>query len=477
MKESLSQTLTQRLQQRLSPLQMRLVRMLGMSEPEVEEEVRRELDDNPALECENPLPDTEEYAETAEQMQMADYSSEEEIPFYRLDMRGRGADDAYYEPVAVDGGQSLMEMLMEQLSETDLSDEDRQIATYIIGNLDGNGYMTRTLPQIADDLAFNAGLDVETARLRKIFERIRSLDPAGVGAMDLRDCLLLQLRRLSPTPDTEMALEIVDHYFDLFSLRHFDRLASMLDTDRESLRRAEEIIRSLDPKPAARIGDTAADEKTRHIVPDFTVETEPDGTITVAMPNNIPELAIEESYRPGHKIKMPDDGDTRRREALAFINRKREEASDFIDLLRLRRRTLLRVMEAIVSLQHDFFMSEDEAALRPMVLKDVAAITGFDISVISRATSGKYVATPGGVYPLKFFFNERVSATGDDDTSARAIMAAIRELVDSENPLSPLSDEALLAGLKEKGFTPARRTVAKYRDRLGIPVARLRKKL
>lgn len=486
MKTALTQTLTQRLQQRLSPLQMRFVRMLEMSEPEVEEEVRRELDDNPALERADTAADAEEYGETAEQMQMADYRADD-LPPYRLEARNRSRDDQYFEPVAVAEGPSMIDQLLLQLSETDIPAIDLPIATYIIGNIDRNGYMGRTLPQLADDLAFSQGIEVAPERLRGIFDRIRALDPAGICATDLRDCLLLQLKRLKPTPDVELATEIVSHYFDLFSLRHFDRLESALGVDREALRRAAEVIRGLDPKPASRMADTAGDDRTAHIVPDFYVEADDDGTVHVTMPNNIPELAIEASFRPDAAMKPQtrEEGTARRREALAFVNRKREEATDFIDLLRLRRSTLLKVMEAIVNLQRRFFVTEDEAQLRPMVLRDVAALTGFDISVISRATQGKYLATAAKTYPLKYFFNERVTRdttnddaeTDSDDVSARQISAALREIVDSEDPSAPLTDEAILQRLKARGLDIARRTVAKYRDRLGIPVARLRKRL
>ncbi|MCM1163911.1 MAG: RNA polymerase factor sigma-54 [Muribaculaceae bacterium] len=465
MKENLVQTLSQQLQQRLSPLQMRLVRMLEMSAPEMEEEVRRELDDNPALESED------------ESVAPVD----DNVPYYRLGVNNRSADDTTYEPVAVDEEESMIDILMDQLAETDMPESDKPIAAYIIGNLDSNGYMTRTLPQIADDLAVNAGIEIAPEHLRSVFERVRALDPAGIGAMDLRDCLLLQLKRLSPTPSRRLAHEIVNHYFDLFSLRHFDKLRSLLGVDREALLEAEDVIRSLDPKPASRMAVTP-DDKLRYIVPDFYVEVADDGTLTVTMPNNIPELTIEKSFKPDEPSSTQgakSDAQSRRREALAFITRKREEATDFIDLLRLRRDTLMRVMEAIASIQHDFFMTEDEASLRPMVLKDIAARTGFDISVISRATQGKYVATQSGTYPLKFFFNERVRTNDNDEesVSSRAIMAAIKELVSLEDHKSPMSDEALLAALKDKGFKIARRTVAKYRDRLGIPVARLRKQL
>lgn len=481
MKESLSQSLEQRLQLRLSPMQMRLVRMLEMTEPEIEEEVRREVDDNPALEVVDTPAAGEEpaeaYGESAEQMQLADYRDEDDIPPYRLEANNRSADDVRFEPVAVAAGESLMESLMSQLAETDLSQRQLAIARYIVGNIDDNGYMTRTLPQIDDDLAIDAGIEVDMAEIKDIFARIRSLDPAGVGAYDLRDCLSLQLRRMPDSEAVRTAREIVDNYFDVFSLRHFDRLASLLGISRESLREADEVIRSLDPKPASRFGESDADDRARHIVPDFYVEVDRNDRITVSMPGNLPELAIERSFDVDDERSVADTGETsmRKREALSFISSKRRDASDFIELLRLRRVTLMKVMEAIARWQREFFLSEDESRLRPMVLKDIAGAIGMDISVVSRATAGKYVATQGGVYPLKFFFNERVSE--DEDASSREILSALRVLIQEEAPSSPLSDDALTARLTEMGYSIARRTVAKYRERLGIPVARLRKKL
>ncbi len=481
MKESLSQSLEQRLQLRLSPMQMRLVRMLEMTEPEIEEEVRREVDDNPALEVVDTPAAGEEpaeaYGESAEQMQLADYRDEDDIPPYRLEANNRSADDVRFEPVAVAAGESLMESLMSQLAETDLSQRQLAIARYIVGNIDDNGYMTRTLPQIDDDLAIDAGIEVDMAEIKDIFARIRSLDPAGVGAYDLRDCLSLQLRRMPDSEAVRTAREIVDNYFDVFSLRHFDRLASLLGISRESLREADEVIRSLDPKPASRFGESDADDRARHIVPDFYVEVDRNDRITVSMPGNLPELAIERSFDVDDERSVADTGETsmRKREALSFISSKRRDASDFIELLRLRRVTLMKVMEAIARWQREFFLSEDESRLRPMVLKDIAGAIGMDISVVSRATAGKYVATQGGVYPLKFFFNERVSE--DEDASSREILSALRVLIQEDAPSSPLSDDALTARLTEMGYNIARRTVAKYRERLGIPVARLRKKL
>lgn len=485
MKEKLTQSLEQRLQLRLSPMQMRLVRMLEMTEPEIEEEVRQELDDNPALEeVDAPLTSTdmaeeEGFGESAEEMQMADYRDEDDIPHYRLEANNRSADDARFEPVAVAAGESLMESLMAQLAETDLDSRQLEIASYIVGNIDDNGYLTRTLPQLEDDIAIDAGIETDMDELKRILSHIRSLDPAGVGAFDLRDCLALQLKRLPDSQAVRRAREIVDSYFDLFSLRHFDRLASLMGVSREGLKEADDVIRSLDPKPASKFGESDADDRARHIIPDFYVEVDQNDRMVVSMPNNVPELAIERSFDIDDaevNVRERDVDKSRQKgEAMSFIARKRQEAADFIELLRMRRTTLLSVMEAIARWQRAFFTSEDESRLRPMVLKDIAGATGLDISVVSRATAGKYVATQGGVYPLKFFFNERVSE--EEDASSREILSALRVLIEEEDSASPLSDEALTSRLTAQGYNIARRTVAKYRERLGIPVARLRKKI
>ncbi|MDE6555640.1 MAG: hypothetical protein K2K55_01600, partial [Duncaniella sp.] len=380
----LSQTLTQRMQQRLSPLQLRFVRMLEMNEPEAEEDVRNELAENPALEVADNARES-----AADQPGVSDTDNS-----YKYYAPRHHNPDNSWEPQAVAGGETLIESLMRQLNEAGLPREDRPIARCIIGNIDANGYLTRTLPEMRDDLAFNDGIDVSPEKMREVFDAIRSLDPAGVGAVDLRDCLLLQLDRMADTPPVILAREIVRHYFDLFSLRRWDRLASRTGATEEQLRGADEVIRSLDPKPASVIGDNEEDPRTRHIVPDFVAELDPDTqVITLTMPSNIPELVVEQTFaNPGTQLTASED-------AKVFIERKRNEASDYIELLRMRRETLRKVMEAIIRRQHDFIVTEEESRLRPMVLRDLADDTGLDISVISRATAGKYIALPGGIYP------------------------------------------------------------------------------
>lgn len=308
--------------------------------------------------------------------------------------------------------------------------------------------------------------------MRSALDTLRRLDPAGVGASDLRDCLLLQLRRLDPQQDVADATEIITHYFDLFAGMKMDRLMTAASLSESRLKAAIDLIRTLNPKPGATFegSDSEAEIRAAHITPDFYVETDGD-RLLLSMPDNLPHLAIEQSFDVDN-IEISPRMPRRDADALAFLKSRRDSAADFIKAIGMRRETLWRVMTAIMRHQRDFFLTDDELKLRPMILKDIAAATGYDISVVSRATQGKYVATAGGVYPLKFFFNERPKS--DSDASSLEIMAALRHLVDQENKRSPLSDEALTAALKAQGYDIARRTVAKYREKAGIPVARLR---
>ncbi len=478
MEESLNLSMQQKLQQRLTPQQVQFVRMLEMTGPEVEDEVRRAVDENPALEVSDgePLPaeqqDDEGFNESAEQMQLADYKTEDDIPSYRLEAGNYSPDTTYYEPVVVDAGDTLIDMLTAQLSEQDLTERQLAIGEYIIGNIDDNGYLARDLMSMESDLAIQ-GIDVSMAELKDVFEKVRELDPAGVGAVDLRDCLLLQLRRRKQSDALAHAIEIIEDYFDLFSKKHYDKLCSMMGMSADELKDAMSIIRLLNPKPGSQVNGTTIEDKARHIVPEFSVDVD-DGEITLTLLNNLPELQIEESFTAETLEQMPKPG-KREREAQAFIKQKRDEAAGFIKILRMRQETLYRVMSAIVRLQRDFFLTDDESLIRPMILKDVAALTGYDLSVISRATAGKYVATAGGIYPLKLFFNERPKE--DDDVSSHEILAVIKEIIAQEEKKRPLSDEAITARLVERGYDIARRTVAKYRERLGFPVARLRREI
>ncbi len=481
MRNNLSQQQDLRQQQRLTPLQVQFVKMLEMTGPEIEAEVRQAVEDMPALEA---APDDAPASssaleaddrniapESADELQRADYANDDETPSYILDARNRSASDPVYEPIAVNDEPTLAETLTDQLAELSLTPDQRLAADHIIGNLDSNGYLTRPLRDIADDIAFNLGVDMPLTVLEQARDIVRSLDPPGIGASDLRDCLLLQLKRRQPSPAVDLATDIIDHHFDLFSKKHFHRLAERLDVTDDQVKEAIALISKLNPKPGNQHGDTALEQSGRIIVPEFMVEPEGD-SLVVTLLNSIPELTVSETFTDDTLIP-PDASERRRQEAQTFIRSRRDEASSFIKTLKMRQSTLFNVMTAIASIQRDFFFTGDESKLKPMILKDVAALTGYNLSVISRATASKYVMTVAGIYPLKFFFNERPS--DDDDTTYHQIAAEMRRIIDAEDKNSPTTDEAITAMLNARGFNIARRTVAKYRERMGIPVARLRR--
>lgn len=462
--ESLRLNIAQRQQQTLSPMQLQLVRMLEMNAPEVEDEVRRAIADNPALEVVD-----EDAPPSATPDSIVNTGSD--IPYYRLAANNYSPDDIDSELIPVASGESLMEAIMSQLSEeADLSAADMEVASFLAGNLDANGYLTRSVRDLVDDIAIQSGIEVSEEKVRQIWQLIRTLDPAGIGAVDLRDCLLLQLQRRQPNPDVDLATEIVRDYFDVFSLMHFDRLRSFTDADAGQLKRAIDVIRTLNPKPGAQI-EGADDSRTRHITPDFLVEADGD-MLTLYLLNSIPRLQIEQSFTPSSAPLRKDRGTEA---ANAFIRQKRDEATGFIKVLETRQRTLFRVMSAIMQWQRDFFLTDDPLTIRPMILRDIAGITGDDMSVVSRATAGKYVATRQGVYPLKLFFNEPRKESAD--SSAQKVLDALRRIIESEDKRHPLSDAAITSALQAEGFDIARRTVTKYRERLGLPVGRLRRSI
>ena len=483
-KESLHLTQEQRLQQRLSPQQVQFVRLLGMNRTEMEDEVRHEVLDNPAIEIAD-SDDSSDGEVPAEEMttdnnvtpDSADPEDEPEddVPAYRLNISNRSADDKVYEPI-ITNESTLIDYLSEQISEHDLSEKQQTIADYIIGNIDDNGYLTRSVEAISDDIVFQMGIEVDEDEIQSVLQMIRDLDPAGIGAKDLRDCLLLQLERLPGSDDNLLAYKIIDCYFPEFSKKHYDRIITALKTDKEGFRRALEVILSLNPKPGSLYGG-GDNSKAQHITPDFSVEVDGDN-ITLTLLNNIPELQIEESFQA-----MYDDISVKRvrnrseEEANRFVKDKYESAATFIKMLKQRQVTLFSIMRAILERQKQFFLTEDESLLRPMVLKDIASDTGYDLSVVSRATSGKYVMTQGGIYPLKFFFNEGIRHESGEDVSSREIQSALKEIIEGEDKKKPYSDEVLCTLLNKRGYEIARRTIAKYRERMGFPVARLRKEL
>lgn len=461
----------------LTPQQVRFVRLLEMSGTEFEDAVRNELDENPALEAvdtdvQRGETETEEqrFGESSEQLQAADYADTDDTPSYLLHARNDSADSrAHNFDYATEQQRewpSLVESLNEQLDMVDAPPRDIALARYLVGCLDDNGRLARSINDIIDDIETTTGTRLSRADLLPALDIIRyQLDPPGLGAVDLRQCLLIQIQRRQPkTLALRAAQEIIEDYFDVFVKKHFDRLESALGVDRHVLDEALAIIRQLDPKPGNGLTGGSSD-KASHITPDFyvsPVEGEP-GRFSVSLNQHIPELAVEQSFAV----------DTEDKAARMFIRRKREEANTFIGLMKRRSDTLMAVMTAIVKIQRRFFETEDTADLRPMILNDISESTGLDKSVISRATSNKYVATPGGVFPLKMFFND--TPTDDADTSSPEIVAALREIIEAEDKHRPLSDRALTEALNARGYSLARRTVTKYREKNKIPVARLRK--
>ena len=471
--------------QKLSPLQMQVIKLVELNSVELEDKIKQELEDNPALEEGNEELNPEssdEFTESEDNLSeedivLGDYFSEEDIPDYQLNKSHRKNEPDFIEATYSDD-KSLNEVLLEQIGLRQLNARDQKIAEYIIGNLDENGYLQRSLQAISDDLLFQQNLDVPEKNLQSILEMIQDLDPAGVGASDLQECLRLQLQRNEPTEGNRLALAIISNYFEEFSRKHYEKIMRQLNISQDDLREAIREIVSLNPKPGSALGNSI-EVAMSNITPDFIVESY-NGEISMSLNNkNIPELKINRDFSEmlqgyaQNKESMSNDA----KQAVLFMKQKVDSAKWFIDAVRQRQNTLQRTMEAIVNFQYDFFVTEDETMLKPMILKDIAQKTGFDISTISRVSSSKYVQTNNGVYPLKFFFSEAMQNEAGEDVSSREVKSLLKECVENEKPSKPLTDEQLTALLNDKGYIIARRTVAKYREQLNIPVARLRKKI
>lgn len=447
----------QRTVQRLSQQQVRFVRMLELNAPELDEAVEREMEANPAL-----------------------VDSEEEEPAETRISTGwiprtatSGEDGTVWAP---DSSWSLYDSLNEQLSERNLDVDTDRMARYIVGNLDRNGYLTRSLDEIVDDLAFGPGIITDRETAERGLAVVRELDPAGVGAMDLRDTLQLQLERLTPSPAKNNALRIVTDAFDAFTMKHKHRIMSALKLSEKDTDEALALILTLNPKPGASVGESPSDS-ANVIVPDFILDNE-DGNLTLTLNNRVPELKIEFSFEQAMR-ELDKEPRNKRPKGSEFIVSRYNEARDFIRIIEQRQKTMMTVMSAILKIQEEYFRTEDVYKLKPMMIKNISDLTGLDFSVISRATNNKYIATPWGVFPLRFFFSDSIGEErdGEDAATNRKIEAAISSMIEKEDKRHPLSDRRISEQLAKQGFDISRRTVAKYRDRQNIPVARLRKEL
>ncbi|MDR0422074.1 MAG: RNA polymerase factor sigma-54 [Proteiniphilum sp.] len=471
--------------QRLSPLQMQVIKLIELNSVEVEDRVKRELEDNPALEASDDAAadgeaDERETAEdilSQEEIILGDYASEEDVPDYRLNGCDRKTEADFAEISSFDD-RSLSDSLLEQIGLLNLDARRQQIAEYIIGNLDENGYLLRDLHSISDDLLLQQQIEVLPLQMEDVLYEIQDLEPAGVGARSLKECLLLQLERGEPSPAATLAQEILTVCFDEFTRKHYDKIIRQMNISQDELREAVREITSLNPKPGNALGDSLL-TAMNSITPDFIAESA-NGEVTIQLnSSNVPSLQVNRTFSEMLKgySENRESMSNEDKQAILFMKQKVDAAKWFIDAVKQRQNTLRRTMEAIAGIQYDFFLTEDETALKPMILKDVAEKTGFDISTVSRVSNSKYVQTNSGVYPLKYFFSEAMQTSSGEDISSREVKLILRESIENENPLKPLTDDQLTGILNARGYVIARRTVAKYREQLNIPVARLRKKL
>ena len=479
----LRQNLSFKLQQKLSPQQIQLMKLLQVPTAELEQRIKQEIEDNPALEEGEESSDDEEAAEEqaiaeAEEKEgeddfdLSDYFPDDDTPDYKLKANNHSADDEERD-TPLSGGATFQEILMDQLSLRDIDERAEQLGQNLIGNLDEDGYLRRELDAIVNDLAFSLNLTTTKEELLKALKEVQALDPPGVGARDLRECLLLQLKRMPHEVTTRTAIEVVDKHFEAFGKRHYERIMERLEIDEVALKEAMEVIQHLNPKP----GNTARDSSktVQEIVPDFVVNTV-DGQLELLLNGrNAPELRLSRKYRDMIEAYKRDKKSKESKEALMFIKQKLDGAKWFIDAIKQRQNTLLTTMEAIVSHQREYFLTGDETKLKPMILKDIAEKVHMDISTVSRVANSKYVQTPYGTIILKFFFSESLTNDQGEEVSTREVKKILKDAIEAEDKHKPLTDDELTALLKSKGYNIARRTVAKYREQLEVPVARLRK--
>ena len=407
-----------------------------------------------------------------------EFDDEYELPDYRTETYNYSADDdPRGEEIPFSIGSTFHEYLLEQIGERSLTDEERAVAEYVVGSIDDNGWLTRTAEQMVDDLAFRSGIEVTDEQMQKVVDMVRSLDPPGVGAYNLQDCLLIQLRRRPETPANKLATRIIERYFTDFHKRHFERIRQRLDLTEDEMKDVLAEIGHLNPKPGNSFGGTLYETSGNQVTPDFYVTTE-DGQLVVALnTGDIPDLRINEEYVSMLDSLNQDRKSKGNKEGIRFIKQHMDSAKWFIDAIRQRNETLMRTMEAIVRFQHDYFVEGDETYLKPMILQDIADATGYDVSTISRVSNSKYVQTDFGTFPLKHFFSEGLATELGDEVSTREIKKVLREVISKEDKRHPLNDDQLVRLLKMENYIVARRTVAKYREQLGIPVARLRKEV
>jgi RNA polymerase sigma-54 factor len=483
-------TQTQKLLQKLSPQQIQLMKMLQLPTVALEQRIKEEMEMNPALEegsDDEPTSDEEDDEvfdddnnddadddNQKDDYSLTDYMDEDDADSYKLKANNTSPDEERKEiPFSV--GVSFNETLISQLGLKDLDDREYQIADYLIGNIDDDGYLRRDLESIVDDIAFTQNISTSKEELESLLKVIQEFDPAGVGARDLRECLLIQLHRKYPkTAITELAIKVVDKQMDEFSKKHYDKIEKKLEIGDDVLKEVMQEILKLNPRPGNSLAD--GQKSQQQIIPDFLL-TNDDGVLNLTLNSrNAPDLRVSKEYLQLMEEYSKEKSKTNK-EASSFIKQKLDNAKWFIDAIQQRSHTLLYTMNAIMEYQHDYFLEGDEARLKPMILKDIAEKVHLDISTVSRVANSKYVQTPFGTFLLKSLFSESLSTDSGEDVSTREVKKILKECIAAENKSKPLTDDKLVKTLKEKGYNIARRTIAKYREQLDIPVARLRKEL
>jgi RNA polymerase sigma-54 factor len=481
-----SLTLSQQLKQqlKLSPAQIQAMRLLEVPACELLACINEELQKNPALEEGQ---DQNAEADNTELMQ-----EEYENPLQNgdFDYRDYVEDDETYDTSVMTGGRahedipfsmgtSFAEYLKSQVYLTEMDKPDRHIAKFVVGNIDEDGYLRRTVEELVDDLSFREGLVVPDEKMADIVEQIKQFDPTGVGAYDLQECLLIQLRRKKQTAAVCLAIKILENYFEIFSRRNFEKLQQRMEISEEQLRDAIAEIVRLNPRPGSAWIGTVVERNQSIIIPDFIIEQEEDDLIISINQGNIPELHISADYQEMlETYSQPESQNSAQiREAARFVKTNVDNAKYFIDAIRQRNETMMRTIEVLVALQRDFFLQGDSMYLKPLTLKDVADRTGYDVSTISRTFANKHVQTEFGIFPLKFFFSDKITNSQGTDVSTREIKQKLREVIEQEDKANPITDDQLVDIMHEAGYPIARRTVAKYREQMEIPVARMRRQL
>ena len=483
----LKQFLQYKLSQKLSPQQIQLMKLIQLPTQAFEQRLKQELEENPALESgkdqENTYEDEFESNDndidneqiSADDINVDDYLSDDEIPEYRLNANNHSADDEQkIMPFA--SGSSFTQLLVEQLNTYPLDDTLYQIAKFLIGSIDDSGYIRRPLLDIVDDLAFTQNLYTDEKTIESALNIVHQLDPAGVGARNLQECLILQLQRKTQTANTSLASSIIVSGFDQFTKKHYQKLLQKFDVTELQLRDAVLEIERLNPKPGSSFSNNT--RSVEHVVPDFTISIV-EGELELSLNGrNAPELHVSKPYNEMLKgYKASKEKTKSQKEAVLFIKQKLDAAKWFIDAIKQRQQTLFVTMSTIMHYQKNYFLSGDEQQLRPMILKDVADEIGMDVSTVSRVANSKYVDTPYGTKLIKEFFSESMTNDQGEEVSTREIKSILETIISEEDKKKPLTDERLALLLKEKGYPIARRTIAQYREQLGLPVARLRKEL